>query len=168
MTCCEVWKDIPGYSDRYQASNLGRIRSKTRGVLHQWVGDRGYSMVTIRQGGGRTTPSVHRLVASAFIPNPKDKPMVNHKNGIKTDNRVENLEWATASENVAHGKNILGHRSGGKTPRQVRCVSTGQLYASLADAARDTGATVSGIWACCNGKQMTAACLIWQYERVKE
>ncbi|QMW05320.1 NUMOD4 domain-containing protein [Spirosoma foliorum] len=113
----EVWKDIPGYEGRYQASNLGRIKSLARvavmgghGQCFKEVKEKvlnpgihkssGYRFVGLN--GRKTKTPVHRAIAKTFIPNPDNKPFINHIDGNKINNRVENLEWCTAKENVRH------------------------------------------------------------------
>lgn len=102
----EEWKDIPGYENTYQVSNLGRVRSlkyrktnKTK-ILKISFFRTGYARVNLQKDKQSVSKLVHRLVAEAFIPNPDNKPEVNHINGDKSDNNIKNLEWMTSSENV--------------------------------------------------------------------
>lgn len=102
----EEWRPIAGYEGRYEVSNLGRVRSlTTRSGGHMlrpgWRGP--YNKVALFQESATVYPSVHRLVAEAFVSNPNALPEVNHLNGVKTDNRAENLEWATRRSNAQHG-----------------------------------------------------------------
>lgn len=102
---CE-WKPVPvePFSSWYYVSSDGRIYSKQSGkILKPKKSKTGYYRVTLCADGVHKNLSVHRLVALAFVINPKNKPTVNHKNEIKSDNRAENLEWMTNAEQNAHG-----------------------------------------------------------------
>ncbi len=106
----EKWKPVVGYELRYEVSNMGRIRSLTRGImLKQWLQNCGYLEVSLFDGVKFKGHRVHRIVAIAWIPNPENKVHVNHKKGIKTDNRVSKLEWNTPSENNIHAF-VIGSR----------------------------------------------------------
>lgn len=118
----EIWKPIPKYEDFYEASSLGRIRSKDRirangiplkgRVLKPNPERGGYLQVALYRSGEKPKYlKVHRLVASAFLPNPQSKEQVNHKNGIRNDNRLENLEWCSCSENHRHAFDVLGKQA---------------------------------------------------------
>ncbi|CNL44451.1 NUMOD4 motif [Yersinia enterocolitica] len=96
------WRDVVGYEDHYKVSSQGEILGPRGLVLKGGINSRGYNYVILSKNNIQVNRVVHRLVAKAFLDNPKDKVDVNHLNGIKTDNRIENLEWATRSENIKH------------------------------------------------------------------
>lgn len=115
----EIWLDIIGYEGLYQVSSLGRVRSGPRfgtkgGILKLKVDQKGYLSIKLSKNGIIKTFRVNRLVAVAFIINQKNKPQVNHKDGIKSNNEIDNLEWCTARENVYHRDNILGKHNRGE------------------------------------------------------
>lgn len=98
-----IAKEIKGYENLYFAASNGQIWScKTRSYLSQNKDKRGYLRVALRKDGIERTEKVHRLVLSAFVPQPKGKDQVNHIDGIKTNNNLDNLEWVTGKENMRH------------------------------------------------------------------
>jgi hypothetical protein len=158
----EIWRDIPGYEGRYQASNLGRIRSQQRGLLKPFINHNGYMVAPLTKEGEKVRTGAHRLVAQAFIPNPENKEQINHKNGIKTDNRVENLEWVTCSENNLHRRRVL-NGGGGRPARPVVCLTTGERFPSITAAAQATGSTLVKILQVCQGKRKRTNGMAWAY-----
>lgn len=105
----EIWKDIPNYEGHYQVSNFGRVRGikDPHGNYREYIRTpykhkNGYLFLGLWKENNATAFSVHRLVALAFLPNPNDLPEVNHKDGIKTNNYIDNLEWVSTSENRKH------------------------------------------------------------------
>ena len=108
----EIWKPVPGYEGRYEVSNMGRVLSKhTNRFLKPNIMVHGYVCVHLYSGGKQTraVKTVHQLVAQTFIPNPQNHREVNHKNFLRRDNHVENLEWVTRKENVQHAL-VAGRR----------------------------------------------------------
>lgn len=96
----ELWKEIIGF-DGYKVSNRGRIRGNSGRIINMRIEKDGYVDVSLWKNRRKVRARVHRLVAIAFLPNPENKPQINHKNGIRTDNRLSNLEWCTHLENSA-------------------------------------------------------------------
>jgi hypothetical protein len=152
VSATEIWKDVPGYAGQYQVSNTGKVRNAKRGrELKPHTQGSGYKQTMLSVNGKRSHPLVHRLVAAAFIPNPENKPQINHKNGNKSDNRADNLEWCTMSENLQHRHKVLGQVGTRSTP--VTCVETGKTYQSMKAAAQELGVSRQGILRCCYKQQ---------------
>jgi hypothetical protein len=116
----EVWKKIEGF-ENYEVSNYGNVKSlkynKIRLLKQENV--KGYLRVSLSKENKVKRFQVHRLVALSFIKNIENKPCVNHINGIKTDNTVENLEWVTYSENEKHSFNFLEKKGNGILGRKI-------------------------------------------------
>ena len=112
----EIWKPVRNWEDFYQISNMGRL--KHLNYLHWNIEkitngtklNNGYLKSTFKKKPNIEQVLIHRIVAEMFIPNPEKKPCVNHKNGIKTDNRVDNLEWVTYKENERHSYDVLNKK----------------------------------------------------------
>lgn len=117
----EIWKTVQEAPD-YEVSNLGNVRVGNTGeILKQHKDSYGYMKVRLYANGEGENKLVHRLVASAFIANPENKSMVNHKDGNKSNNDVDNLEWATATENIHHSYNVLGQTHTGEKRDKSSC-----------------------------------------------
>jgi len=139
----EEWKEYK--NSGYFFSNYGEIKKKLKNGRWRYLSnshtDRyGYPNTTIVVDGKNKTVSFHRVVAELFIPNPENKPQVNHINGDKTNNRVSNLEWATPQENMEHCFKKLHNKVTKPVIRVSKDLKEFKWYASLADAARANGA----------------------------
>lgn len=154
-------KPIVGF-DNYVVSNKGIvINTETNEIKAQFLDTKGYPYVTLCKNGKLKSIKVHRLVAMAFIDNTENKPEINHINGIKTDNRVENLEWCTSKENSVHKTEVLGKGN----IRPVRCVETGIIYRSGLYASKLCKTSSGAISNSCNDKsrQKTAGGYHWEH-----
>lgn len=146
----EHWKLIEDYPN-YEVSDMGRVRNtKTGRVLRPGRDKCGYRYVLLCKEGKSKIFRVHRLVANAFILNLENKPYINHINGDKTDNRLDNLEWCTQSENIKHAIRIgLKSKSDklGKPKQRVRCIETSQEFESQSQTAKYFGVDQGSIHA---------------------
>lgn len=184
----EIWKDIPGYEGFYKISSFGNIKSLPRLVKRcnsiypiqgrnvKTHNHQGYLKVGLSKNGVDTKYLVHRLVALAFIPNLYNKPYINHINSQPSDNRVENLEWCTQSENNFHA-----YRFGRKLPVRFFLGKKGALHhqakkclqydlsgnfikewGCLNDIEREINIAATSIGGCCSGRLKTAGGFVWK------
>lgn len=156
----EKWLDVPHYAGLYQVSSLGRIWSvRKQRILKTTLNSYGYERIFLRTPTGKKREErIHRLVALAFLPNPNKYPVINHKNEIKTDNRVDNLEWCTVQYNVKYSSyKWTGANNPMKKPENIEKLKaackhahdfesravldtiTGISYKSIRDASREIG-----------------------------
>ena len=158
----EIWKDIPSYEGYYQVSNLGNFRGLPRITKYKSNGIRNYpgknlltettkdnyQRIVLMKEGVKIRYQAHRLVALAFIPNPENKPFINHIDGNKSNNIVTNLEWCTASENMIHADNIGLRDMSTHQPsnsRKIKCIETGEVFASYSKAIKWLGKSLTSI-----------------------
>jgi len=142
------------------------FKGKEPKELKQVKDTKGYVFVTICENGVHKQERVHRLMAKAFITNPLNKTCVNHKNSIRDDNTLSNLEWVTYSEN-----NIHGYRQGRVThlkthkirSREVECISTGEVFNSAKEASLHYGLNEGAVSRACSGRTKLTKGLEWRY-----
>lgn len=143
----EVWKIVNDYPN-YEVSNTGRVRNRKSGrLLQQKLGREGrYMSVYLCNNGHENTQRVHRLVAKAFIPNPENKPQVNHIDGNRLNNHISNLEWCTSKENNLHAiKTELNH-PGEYQKKPIRVVETGEIFNGVVECSKAIGADFRNVY----------------------
>ena len=173
----EIWKPVKGYEGIYEVSNLGRVKSLPRlkycghknskpqkvheRILTSWVDRLGYVKVRLSKNGESKTTLLHRVIADAFIEPVEGKNEINHKDGVKANNAIENLEWATRGENVKHAfLNKLKHPKRGEennksklnweSVREIRRLHSNGL--SQKDLSRRFGVTIANVSSIVNHK----------------
>lgn len=153
-------RDIKGYEGEYAVTSCGRIWSyKSKKFLKTRKQRDGYYLVNLSKNGVSTTYQLHRLVAQAYLSNGDDLPQINHKNGDKSKNYVNNLEYCSASYNQLHKYKLMRERgveikmniNKMHNMKRVRCIETGIIYMSGAECARAMGLDPSHVSKCCRG-----------------
>ena len=157
----EEWKDVKEYEGLYQVSNLGNFRKINKcnaTKLGYSIRKNGYKTVSLANDGTYITEYLHRLVAQAFIPNSENKPTVDHINRDRLDNRVENLRWATYSEQRSN-------QTSGETRIYATEIATGNktLFESQNDCARKLGLSQSNINGCLKNRRKTLGGYTFEY-----
>ncbi len=188
----EQWRNIKGFEGLYQVSNLGNVKSLKRfnrtskiysslgyyrkeKILKPSKDAAGYLKIDLCKNGKRKNYLIHRLVAETFIPNPENKLQVNHKDGNKSNNFVDNLEWATPKENIIHavvnGLNIpkkgWKHHSSKAVLQYDMNNNFIKRWGSIIDANKALNISETSISYCCNNKQRKAGKYRWKFE-IKE
>lgn len=156
----ENWLPIEGYEGLYEVSDLGRVRNRRGIIMKLHDNGHGYFTVGLYKNGKAKHLYIHRLVATAYIPNPDNLPQVNHKNEDKTDNRVENLEWCTGKYNMNYGTlrdrlSLIQTNNPKSSEKVVQLDLNGNYiseYPSMKEAGRVTGIITQEIQACCKSK----------------
>lgn len=193
----EIWRPIKGYEGLYEVSNYGNVRGVDRyargklgslrfvkGVMRKkQETHKGYFKVMLRNGEKYESKQVHRLVAEAFIPNPRNLPQVNHKDTDKKNNKVENLEWITNYGNIQHAilngcykphnekqkQAVMKNLHKGQEARKKEVARLNEegkimaIYKSITEASRRTRIDTSKISLCCKGKRKHAGGYRWKY-----
>ena len=186
MENIEIWKDIQGYEGFYQVSNLGRVKSVERdkflpnGTFHShlkekilapFLNNKGYSSVKLCKNGKKKAILIHRLVAEAFLPNPENKSQINHKDEVKSNNAVDNLEWCTSVYNNNFGtrkeRQIQNRRNYklGNHPKAkpVFCEELNKKFDCIASAQEELGINRSCVGKACRGERNTAGGFHWRF-----
>lgn len=197
----EIWKPIKGYEGLYEVSNYGRVRNVPRVIkkelrvmtikprmISQYISKIGYPAVTLCKNKQSRCNFIHRIIAEAFIPNPENKPCIDHINAIKTDNRLKNLRWVTRKENSNNPITLKRLIESSKRPERIKKMletkrknnsysapryvyqfnKDGEFiakYDSASDASRNTGIHASIIRGCCMRYWNSAGGFVWSYTK---
>lgn len=169
----EIWKDIEGYEGLYKVSNKGSISSYNKYIEHRGgkrfrkgkimkpaITPKGYKRIRLSKNGTGKSFMLHRLVAQAFIPNLEGKPQINHIDGNKENNVIDNLEWCTNGENQVHAwkyglnKGVTGMFKGenNRNAKKIICTTTGEVFNYIKLASKKYEIDRTSISKCCNGK----------------
>lgn len=181
-----IWKKIGEFRDFLISSNGKCFSLKTKKMLKPQKYPNGYLFYAFKINGKQYTRLIHRLIAKAFIPNPQNKPQIDHINTIKTDNRIENLRWVNQSENnlnsITRAKRLQTLKNSDKIKHNLRKATEAaaiknkkqvyqytldgkliSIYSSIIEAAKNNNCFPQNITACCKGRKKTVKGYIWRY-----
>lgn len=158
----EIWKSIPDTDNVYYISSHGRVYSTKRNIFRKpTLNHRGYLQVTLYKKGKPRLALVHRLVAQAFIHQPsKEQNTVNHIDGDKANNHIDNLEWVTLQENIDHAFKSGLH---GNPKRPVLCVELNTVFKSVSEASKHLGVSPRNIHNVCTGIRKRTGGYTWKF-----
>ena len=163
----EEWRALKGFDGCY-VSNLGRIRSHKGHILTAGINTHGYLQVKVGKKEQQKIIRIHRAIAEAFIPNPENKPYINHKDGNKLNNSIDNLEWCTPSENILHSIYVLGENKRSQIDnlvhitKKVMCIETKEIFNSIKEASNNRSEACN-ISRCCKGLRKTCRGYHWKF-----
>lgn len=159
----EEWRPVNEYEGLYEVSNLGRIKSVAKAIYLMPSIREGYQFVTLSKNGKKLSKNVHRLVAKAFIPNPNNLPLINHKDENKQNNNVNNLEWCTPKYNSNYGAGAKRSALARSIPvKQISEDGTFVIWNSFHEAQESSGVSRRDIYRVCEGKRKKAGGYIWE------
>ena len=172
----EIWKDVTNYEGFYQISNRGNVKNiRTGKILINQISQYGYHYISMSAGGNVKKYLVHRLVAIVFIQKDEKRKIINHKNGIRTDNRPENLEWCNHSENAIHAFSVLGVKGsatgkiGKQNPGAIRIIQMNLMgekikeWDCITDVERSLNISHQNIIKVCQNKRNKTGGFKWKY-----
>lgn len=170
----EIWKDVKDYEGIYEVSSYGKVRNVVdKHILKPGLTSKGYYNVILCKNKLHKGISIHRLVALNFIPNPENKKQVNYINGIKTDNRVENLEWTTASENIKHSYKMglqpikwneqIKEKIAKNHRKKIKNLDKNLIFNSITEASKICNISFSCISNCLHKRIDTAGGYHWEF-----
>jgi hypothetical protein len=164
MSEVETFVKIEGF-EKYEVSNLGRVKNiKSGRILKSHLNRSGYLMHQLRENNKQKNLYLHRIIATAFIDNPEEKPQVNHIDENKLNNDLSNLEWCTERENVIHGTRTK--RVAEKLSKKVIQLDLNDNilneFESMVQAEQETGVSTGNISSCCSGKTKSAGGFKWR------
>ena len=167
----EVWRDISGYEGYYQVSNFGRVRRVGKALIKPQNNGNGYLTVGLSKNGRVKKAFIHRLVAQAFVDNPNGCNVVNHLDEDRTNNKADNLEWTTLTDNFKYGSAQRRARANWNASREshinnrrvlIRCVELDRVFCGIVDAKQALNIKGYNISSCIHGRRKRAYGYHWE------